>query len=463
MEKRQIIILFLAVMVLSISCEMGTAPDLPLSPVSVETVGLSDSAILIRWTDISANEDSFLVRRSMYPDFSTVDFEMDVPADTEIYRDKYNIIPNEEYFYEVCTVKDGYIASACEVLYVETGDASPSPQAGQLVADHTVVNMIKNGEIPVSAITDAKNDLHIAYGHTSHGSQIISGMVGLAAFANAGNCDGGEEYSLTPDLFSWSHAAEAGSLHLYEGDGYGTGDLDHDCGYFSEGYTRQEYIDAVAAYDPEDPESTRPRNWEHETRIYLGDPVNGYGSNHTEINVIIWSWCGQASDGNHNTLAGMTLRYFEPMETLEAEYYNIDFVYMTGHLNRNGQAHAGNELIRAYCEENDKWLFDFADIESYDPDGIPYSSGGLSSSDSCIYDFNGNGTIEIQEGSETIPENGDRNWAMDWQDDHTMFNYEPGQPADWYNCGAAHSVSINSNMKAYAAWWLWCRIAGWIG
>ncbi|RPJ06253.1 MAG: hypothetical protein EHM28_10405 [Spirochaetaceae bacterium] len=32
---------------------------------------------------------------------------------------------------------------------------------------------------------------------------------------------------------------------------------------------------------------------------------------------------------------------------------------------------------------------------------------------------------------------------------------------DWYNCGATHSMSLNANMKAYAAWWLWARLAGW--
>jgi hypothetical protein len=32
---------------------------------------------------------------------------------------------------------------------------------------------------------------------------------------------------------------------------------------------------------------------------------------------------------------------------------------------------------------------------------------------------------------------------------------------DWYNCDSAHSQPLNANRKAYAAWWLWCRLAGW--
>ena len=30
-------------------------------------------------------------------------------------------------------------------------------------------------------------------------------------------------------------------------------------------------------------------------------------------------------------------------------------------------------------------------------------------------------------------------------------------------CGAAHSQPLNGNLKAYAAWWLWARLAGWTG
>jgi hypothetical protein len=32
---------------------------------------------------------------------------------------------------------------------------------------------------------------------------------------------------------------------------------------------------------------------------------------------------------------------------------------------------------------------------------------------------------------------------------------------DWYDCSSAHSEPLNANMKAYAAWWLWARLAGW--
>ena len=37
------------------------------------------------------------------------------------------------------------------------------------------------------------------------------------------------------------------------------------------------------------------------------------------------------------------------------------------------------------------------------------------------------------------------------------------QNVDWYIVSCAHSQSLNCNQKAYAAWWLWARIAGWNG
>lgn len=47
---------------------------------------------------------------------------------------------------------------------------------------------------------------------------------------------------------------------------------------------------------------------------------------------------------------------------------------MTGHLNGgsgppDGNTFLRNEQIRQYCMQNNKILFDFADIESWDPDG----------------------------------------------------------------------------------------------
>jgi hypothetical protein len=47
---------------------------------------------------------------------------------------------------------------------------------GGTIIDHLCTRL---SDVPVRYITEAKNTLHIAYGHTSHGSQLITGMNGL--------------------------------------------------------------------------------------------------------------------------------------------------------------------------------------------------------------------------------------------------------------------------------------------
>jgi hypothetical protein len=114
---------------------------------------------------------------------------------------------------------------------------------------------------------------------------------------------------------------------------------------------------------------------------------------------------------------------------------------MTCHLDGTGadeRLNQRNEQIREYCRTNDKILYDFADIESYDPDGL-VNYMPLYADDACNYDSNGDGSR-------------DKNWATAWQNSHTV-------GVDWYNCGAAHSESLNANQKAYAVWALFNDLA----
>jgi hypothetical protein len=257
--------------------------------------------------------------------------------------------------------------------------------AADLIIDHRCTNL---SVIPKAAIKLAKATLHIAYGHTSHGSQLTDGMTGLVSFKG--------------DLYAWNNEGTGGALDLR--DYAMTGDLGN-------------------------PDLT---SWEGRTRTYLDD--------HPDVNVIIWSWCGQvssATEANINT-------YLSLMEGLETDYPNVTFVYMTGHLDGTGlpgNLHLRNEQIRTFCRTNNKLLYDFADIESYDPDGNYYLD--KKANDACDYDSNNDGSL-------------DANWAITWQNAHVM-------GTDWYDCTAAHSQPLNGNLKAYASWWLWARIAGWEG
>jgi Bacterial Ig-like domain/Dockerin type I domain len=240
-------------------------------------------------------------------------------------------------------------------------------------------------------IEKAKDELHIAYGHTSHGSQVTGGMTDLDAFMQT-------RYGTPTGLYRWNDGPLVGAL-----------DLD-DC--FAEG-------------DLGNPDYT---TWATRTRTYLDNPAN------SDVNVIIWSWCGQVdtSEANINI-------YLNLMNQLEIDYPDVTFVYMTGHLNGGGltgNVNVRNQQIRDYCTVNNKVLYDFADIESYDPDGL-VNYMPLLCTDNCDYDSDGNGTR-------------DSNWALVWQAAH---------PDDWYACSAAHSQALNGNRKAYAAWHLWVAIA----
>jgi len=276
-------------------------------------------------------------------------------------------------------------------LLIITSDAFSWDAAERLIIDHRCTKL---SEIPQTAIEEAKSVLHIAYGHTSHGSQIYKGMEGLIDFKG----------------------------YLYSFNDGGVGDaLDLRSGLYDDGV-----LDG--AHDLGNPSRTA---WAEATRNYL--------DYYPEINVIMWSWCGQASTSESNIEL-----YLNLMHNLEQEYPDVQFIYMTGHLNGGGllgTLHRRNEQIRNYCIDNNKILYDFADIETWDPDGNYF--GDKIPDDDCSYDSDGNGTR-------------DANWAIEWQTSHI-------EGVDWYQCSSAHSQPLNANQKAYAAWWLWARLAGWGG
>jgi hypothetical protein len=264
-------------------------------------------------------------------------------------------------------------------------DPEPVPEPKDMIINNTCTKL---NSIPAEWITKAKQNLHIAYGHTSHGSQLTDGMTGLVSFKGS--------------AYSWNNGGSGGALDLH---------------------------DYAMSGDLGAPDKT---TWATLTRNYLAA--------NTDVNVIIWSWCGQVSTA---TEADITT-YLNLMAALENDFKNVKFVYMTGHLDGSGltgNLHLRNEQIRNYCKTNSKILFDFADIECYNPDGVYF--GDKKPNDACDYDTNGDGSL-------------DGNWATAWQNSHI-------QGTDWYTCSSAHSQPLNANQKAYAAWWLWARLGGWDG
>jgi hypothetical protein len=252
-----------------------------------------------------------------------------------------------------------------------------------IIVDHACTDIAK---IPKAFIEKAKDMFRIAYGHTSHGSQIVSGMDALSRS--------------NPGLYGFG---KSGGKDLY-------------------------LLDRTPGGDLGNPDR---KTWAKRTRALLE-------SGKADINVIMWSWCGQVSRASEEDIA----TYLDLMSGLEKEFPKVTFIYMTGHLDGsgvNGNLNLRNSQIREFCRKNGKVLFDFADIESFDPDGkTNYME--LGARDSC--DYKGNG--------------GRKNWADEWlaaNPDHEIAL--PGS--------AAHSRPLNGALKGRAFWWMMARLAGWDG
>ncbi len=298
----------------------------------------------------------------------------------------------------------------------ETVTDNDAPPSDWLVIDHTNTELMA---IPKQWILTAQDTLHIAYQHTSHGSQLISGMNALMAYG---------PYGPNETNFDWSEEGSAG-LDL---DDYG---IPGDATDLSTGDSADENGDTP---------------WAIQTRTLLDDP------NNLHLNVILWSWC---SINGHNAQL-----YVDNMEKLIAEYslggtnpraadHPVTFVFMTGHSEGTGEdmsengIHYNNTLIRQHCEEHGRILFDFADIESYDPDGTYFW-------DKAMYD-----NLAYTDGATS------GNWAVEWLADN------PGSELVTLTdlcTECAHSddpaqAKLNCVLKARGAWWLFARIAGWNG
>ncbi|HOS98609.1 MAG TPA: fibronectin type III domain-containing protein, partial [Deltaproteobacteria bacterium] len=256
-----------------IACSAGVEVTTP-NAIILTALAVSTSGIDLSWEYSGDDEEGFRIeRRTAGTDFTEV---AEVGAGQDSYSDT-GLDSGTGYTYRVWAFdSDGDILCSPEAS--ATTHTPTPPASGAIIADHTSIDL---EAVPSEWIEEAKAALHIAYGHTSHGSQITTGMSGLVGFMG--------------DDFAYNSGGTGGALDLRDSPFSGASDLGNP-----------------------DREA-----WEAATRDYL--------DGHPEVNVIMWSWCGQADTTQENIDLYLSL-----MEGLEGDYPGVRFVYMTGHLNGTG-------------------------------------------------------------------------------------------------------------------------------
>ena len=188
-----------------------------------------------------------------------------------------------------------------------------------ILIDHNCTDISK---IPSSEIDSVQENMKWHYAHTSHGQQLICGLIALE--------DEQPEYAFEVDT---SHLpVSEGELCIYDGQENG-----------------------LVYVNPQ-------HYWSTPTGIqYTHDVLN----HNPSINVSGFMWCIELE----TYTAAQVQDYLATMTSLESDFPEVDFVYFTGNAQTDGSLgynrHLRNEEIRQYCAANDKILYDFADLDCW--------------------------------------------------------------------------------------------------
>lgn len=285
-----------------------------------------------------------------------------------------------------------------------------------VIADHTIAFEDELRSIPDEYINAARENLHIAYQHTSHGTHVSYGMFGLPGYKDGD----GTRYAIS------NNNPQPGKLDFRD-------------------YAMASYAEpGVDAADL----SRNETAFIQATRNYLDEPDNA------EINVVMWSWCNIAG----HDVAG---NYIPGMQTLINEYgpggskigsgagqreNAVTFIFMTGHANKDNNVGEGNpknqaDIILDYCREYNFYCLDYYGIDTHDMEGNYWEDAG----------DDGNSS----EGG---------NFYAEWQNSHSAgdgYFENRSSPGGSVTFGAHNTQHITANRKAFAMWYILACIAGW--
>lgn len=242
-------------------------------------------------------------------------------------------------------------------------------------------NNLNIEQIPPAVIDDIQQNIRWQYAHTSYGHQLTCGLELLEA--NDPLLDVEIGYMVLPEI--------VGALCTYDGTE----------GFYAPGVCCT-YIEPVGYWL-----GAQGQSW---TRATL--------DHNPTINVSAWSWCDQL---DQYTVPEVQ-EYLDVISMFELEYPGVTFIYFTGTAHADGpfgaNRHIMNDMIRNYCQANNKVLFDFEDIDCWYNGVMNY------------YIFNGD-TIPLQ---------------------HDAY-YNPD--------GCGHVNDLCDIQKGRATWWMMAKLRGW--
>jgi hypothetical protein len=270
------------------------------------------------------------------------------------------------------------VAVVLVVFVLPGGNCGPaSIIKGPTIYDHTCTDV---SQIPGEWIDAVQTTAKLHFCHRSHGEQLEVGVERIES-ANA-------TFSVAIDFYVLP--TEVGAFCIMDGQpGYNGND-------------NESYIYPDLYWQTED--------GLNRTRDVL---------NNVAVNFSMWTWCDELEYYD----ASQVQAYLDNMSMLETEYPNVTFIYMTSNAQTRGESgynrYLRNQEIRQYCKDNNKILYDFADIDCW--------YNGVQST----YCYN-NISVPVQ---------------------HPHFNGDQ----------AAHTTYESCEYKGAALWWMMACLAGWAG